>query len=118
MKLNSVTVSCPDTHRLAEFYAAITGGGVTLEHPSLATVISPGGCIDQGVGLPAAGVLGPQAVGLIHLDFLVDALAENEALALQAGATKFEEQPNVEHCLMLADPAGDPSCLTTFDELG
>ena len=120
IKLSSVTVNCPDTHQLAEFYATITGGEVTFEHPSWATVMSPGGRIDlQRVSdyVPPEWP-GPQAVGLIHLDFLVDDLAENEALVLQAGATKFEEQPNVEHCLVFADPAGHPFCLTTVDELG
>ena len=27
-------------------------------------------------------------------------------------------QPDAEHCLVFADPAGHPLCLTTVDELG
>ncbi len=37
---------------------------------------------------------------------------------LSAGATRFTFQPNAEHCLVFADPAGHPFCLTTVDELG
>jgi hypothetical protein len=37
---------------------------------------------------------------------------------LQAGAVRFEFQPNAAHCLVFADPAGHPFCLTTLDELG
>ena len=118
MKLSSVTVNCPDNHQLAEFYATITGGDVTFEHPSWATVMSPGGRIDLQRVSDYVPPEWPQAVGLIHLDFLVDDLAENEALVLQAGATRLEEQPNVEHCLMLTDPARHPFCLTTVEELG
>ena len=121
IKLSSVTVNCPDTHQLAEFYATITGGEVTFQQPSWATVMSPGGPHrpPEGVGLRAAGVAWS---GSRRTDssrpLLVDDLAETEVLVLQAGATKFEEQPNVEHCLVFADPAGHPFCLTTVDELG
>ena len=45
-------------------------------------------------------------------------LVENEAVVLHAGATKFEGQPNVNHCLILAEPAGHLFCLTTVGELG
>jgi hypothetical protein len=36
---------------------------------------------------------------------------------LSCGATKFDVQPNSEHCLVFADPVGHPFCLTTIDEL-
>ena len=51
----------------------------------------------------------------LHLDFLVDDLAATEARVLAAGATKYPEQPNAEHCLVFADPVGHPFCLTMWD---
>jgi hypothetical protein len=34
-----------------------------------------------------------------------------------AGATRYDTQPNAEHCLVFADPAGHPFCLTTWDDI-
>ena len=55
---------------------------------------------------------------MIHLDFLVDDLAAAEARVLEAGARKYDFQPNAGHCLVFADPVGHPFCLTTLDETG
>lgn len=120
IRLSSVTVNCPDATKLAGFYAHITGGEVTFSHPSWATMIGPGGRIDfQTVD----DYQRPRWPGLegsanLHLDFLVDDLTATEERVLRAGATKFEEQPNPEHCLVFADPDGHPFCLTTIDEIG
>lgn len=118
IKLSSVTVNCPDVATLATFYADITGGEVTFTHPSWATVQSAGGRIDfQTVAdyLPPAW---PETSGLVHLDFLVADLQEAATRVLAAGARRLDEQPNEEHCLVFADPAGHPFCLTTLDEIG
>jgi len=53
----------------------------------------------------------------MHLDFFVDDLTATEARVLAAGATKYDFQPNAEHCVVFADPAGHPFCLSTWDEL-
>lgn len=119
IRLSSVTVNCPDADQLAKFYAKITGGDVTFSHPDWATVTCPGGRIDfQTVSdyVPPEWP-GRAAVALIHLDFFVDDLAVTAAVVLRAGATRLEEQPNFEHCLVFADPAAHPFCLTTIDEL-
>lgn len=119
IRLSSVTVNCPDADQLATFYAEITGGEVTYSHPAWATVVCPGGRIDfQTVPdyVPPEWP-GPAAVALIHLDFFVDDLVATETLVLRAGATRFEEQPNIAHCLVFADPVGHPFCLTTIDEI-
>lgn len=34
---------------------------------------------------------------------------------LAAGATRCEFQPNAEHCIVYADPAGHPFCLSLWD---
>ena len=52
------------------------------------------------------------------MDFYVDDLAATEARVVAAGATKFEFQPNADHCLVFADPAGHPFCLTTWEDVG
>lgn len=118
--LSSVTLNCPDAAALARFYAEITGGEVTFTHTAWATVQGAGGRIDfQTVSdFTAPSWPGPDSGALIHLDFLVDDLVAAEGRVLRAGATKFGEQPNVEHCLVFADPAGHPFCLTTIDEIG
>ena len=60
----------------------------------------------------------PADPSLLHLDFLVDDLAAAAARVEAEGATRYDEQPNADHCLVFADPAGHPFCLTTVDELG
>ena len=52
-----------------------------------------------------------------HLDFFVDDLAAAGARVVAAGATRYDTQPNAEHCLVFADPAGHPFCLTTWDNI-
>ncbi len=120
IRLSSVAVNCPDATALAGFYADITGGKVTFSHPAWATMVGPGGRIDfQTVSdyrRPSWPTPGGSAS--VHLDFLVDDLAAAEERVLRAGATKFDEQPNAEHCLVFADPEGHPFCLTTVDEIG
>ena len=53
----------------------------------------------------------------MHLDFFVEDLAAADARVLAAGARKYDEQPNADHCLVYADPAGHPFCLTTWDDV-
>ena len=48
----------------------------------------------------------------------VDDLAAAEARVLAAGATRYDFQPNADHCLVYADPAGHPFYLTTWDDVG
>ncbi len=120
IKLGSVTVNCPDAGALAGFYAQITGGEVTFSNAEWATVVSPGGRIDlQTVeDYEAPQWPGRLGRGLLHLDFLVDDLVATEQRVLEAGAVKMDFQPNSDHCLVFADPAGHPFCLTTLDEIG
>ena len=41
-----------------------------------------------------------------------------DAAELAAGATRYQFQPNSGHCLVFADPAGHPFCLTTLEDMG
>ena len=117
--LGSVAIDCSDARALAGFYAAITGGEVTLAIDAWATVEGPGGRIDfqtvEGYVAPTwpRGAVPQQ----MHLDFVVDDLAEAGARVVAAGATRYDEQPNADHCVVYADPAGHPFCLTTWADV-
>ena len=117
IRLTSVTVNCPDARALAAFYADILGGVVTSADPVWATVTGPAGRIDFQSSPDHRPPTWPEPTTPIqmHLDFLVDDLQATEARVLAAGATKYEHQPNDDHCLVFADPAGHPFCLSTWD---
>jgi hypothetical protein len=119
IKLSSVAINCPNAAVLAAFYADITGGQVTYVDPVSATVNGPGGRIDFQTVSDYVPPTWPEATSpmQMHLDFVVDELAATEARVLAAGATKYGFQPNSDHCLVFADPAGHPFCLSTWDEL-
>ena len=119
IKLSSVALDCPDAGKLAAFYADITGGNVTFLHEAWATVNGPGGRIDfQTVpGYMPPTWPDPTSSTQMHLDFYVDDLDAAEARVLTAGATKYDFQPNDDHCYVYADPAGHPFCLSTWNDV-
>ncbi len=118
IKLSSVTVNCPNAVDLARFYASITDGDVTFQHPSWATMINEGGRIDFQTVENFVPSPWPTTPGMVHLDFLVDDLTAASARVERAGAVRMEYQPNEQHCLVFSDPVGNPFCLTTLDEIG
>jgi hypothetical protein len=116
IRLSGVTLNAPDAIGLARFYASITGG-TAQGNTHWATVTGPGGDIGfQQVRdfRPPVWPDGPVPMQM-HLDFFVDDLAATEARVLAAGATRFDYQPNSDHCFVYADPAGHPFCLSTWD---
>ena len=119
IRLGSVAVNCPDAPALAAFYAEITGGSIIFEVPAWATVDGPGGRMDfQTVADHVPPTWPDPTVPVqMHLDLIVDDLAATEARVLAAGATRYDDQPNAEHCLVFADPAGHPFCLSTWDDI-
>ena len=60
----------------------------------------------------------PEDPSLVHIDFFVDDLEEAGVRAVRSGARRFDHQPNAAHCLVFADPAGHPFCLSLMDEVG
>jgi hypothetical protein len=118
--LSSAALDCPDARQLAAFYADITGGRVTFADDAWATVDGPGGRIDFQTVPAYTPPAWPDPTSSIqmHLDFYVEDLAATEARVLAAGATKFEFQPNADHCLVFADPVGHPFCLSTWGDVG
>jgi catechol-2,3-dioxygenase len=119
IRLSSVALDCPDAGKLAAFYAEITGGEVTYLDEAWATVKGPGGRIDfqTAPGYQPPSWPDPASAMQMHLDFHVDDLHAAEARVLAAGATRYEVQPNADHCLVFADPAGHPFCLSTWDDV-
>jgi Glyoxalase-like domain len=119
IKLSSVTLDCPNAGDLAAFYADITGGKVTFLNDAWATVNSPGGRIEFQTAPEYTPPTWPDPTSSmqIHLDFYVDDLDAAEARVLVAGATRYDVQPNDDHCYVFADPAGHPFCLTTWDDV-
>jgi hypothetical protein len=119
IKLSSVTLDCPNAGNLATFYADITGGKVTFLLEAWATVNGPGGRIDfqTAPGYKPPTWPDPTSSIQMHLDFHVDDLEAAEARVLAAGATKYDFQPNDDHCYVYADPAGHPFCLSTWDDV-
>ncbi len=79
-RLSTVEIDTPGAAELAACYADITGGQATFADRAWATVNGPGGRIDD--------------------------LAATEARVLAAGATRYEFQPNTDHCIVLRRPPG------------
>ena len=106
IKLSSVTLDCPNAGDLAAFYADITGGKVTFLNDAWATVHSPGGRIEFQTAPEYTPPTWPDPTSSmqIHLDFYVDDLDVAEARVLAAGATKYDFQPNDDHCYVLPTP--------------
>lgn len=116
IKFSGVTVNAPDALALANFYAEITRGVAKgSEHWAMTT--GPDGSIgfQQVADFRAPQWPEGDVPMQMHLEFFVDDLAATEARVLAAGATKFDHQPNSDHCFVYADPAGHPFCLTTWD---
>lgn len=116
IRLSGVTVNAPDAIVLARFYAEITGGAAK-GNSHWATVTGP----HADIGFQQVEDFRPPVwpVGAVpmqlHLDFFVDDLPATEARVLAAGATRFDFQPNSDHCFVYADPVGHPFCLSTWD---
>jgi hypothetical protein len=116
IRLSGVTVNAPDAIALAGFYATITGG-MARGDAHWAAVTGPNGSVAfQQVEdfRPPEWPEGERAAQM-HLDFFVDDLAATEAKVLAAGATRFDFQPNSDHCFVYADPVGHAFCLSTWD---
>ncbi|MCC2333823.1 VOC family protein [Cellulomonas wangsupingiae] len=116
VRLGAVTLNAPDALALARFYADITGGRAEGA-AQWAHVVGPGGEIGfQRVAdfRPPTWPDGDVPMHM-HLDLHVQDLAAAEARVLAAGATRMDTQPNADHCLVYADPAGHLFCLTLWD---
>ena len=81
IKYGGVTLDCPQAGELAAFYAAITGGEVTVAGASWAMVTCPGGsdiCFQSAPGYVPPRWPDPASPLQMHLDFDVDDLDATE----------------------------------------
>jgi catechol 2,3-dioxygenase-like lactoylglutathione lyase family enzyme len=116
IRLSGTTVNAPDAIALARFYADITGGTAKgAEHWAL--VQGPNGAIgfQQVDDHRPPTWPGGEVPMQLHLEFYVDDLDATEARVLAAGAVRLEHQPNDDHCIVYADPAGHPFCLSMWE---
>ena len=119
IRLDGTTVNAPNALALAQFYAVITGG-VAVGNAHWAAVAGENGSIAfqhvedfRPPTWPTSEA--SEAPMQMHLDFFVDDLDATGARVVAAGAKLLEYQPNSDHCLVYADPADHPFCLSTWD---
>ncbi|MEU6343161.1 VOC family protein [Streptomyces sp. NPDC046977] len=115
MRLTAVTLDCADPEALAAFYQRATGLAL---HPDsdgdFAGLTREDGFFlgfQRVDGYRAPDWPGQAVPQQAHFDFAVDDLDEAEALLLESGATKPQQQPGGDKWRVLLDPAGHPFCL-------
>ncbi|MEU8611121.1 VOC family protein [Actinoplanes sp. NPDC048791] len=108
-RLHHVIVDCPEPLALATFYSALLGLPVTYHDDDFAVVASSdrasGLGFQRAPGNPAPTWPDPATPQQVHLDVMVDDVAEASAAVLALGATALPGAG------VFADPAGHPFCL-------
>jgi catechol 2,3-dioxygenase-like lactoylglutathione lyase family enzyme len=110
-RLHHVILDCPDPRALAEFYAALLGQPVTYDSPDFVVVAAD--ATSSGLAFQLAPDHrpptwpDPSVPQQIHLDVMVEDVAEAEPFVLGLGATRLAGDG------VFADPAGHPFCLIT-----
>jgi catechol 2,3-dioxygenase-like lactoylglutathione lyase family enzyme len=115
-RLCAVTIDCSDPEQLALFYQQFLGGTLFSSNNDFVVLST-----DTGVRLDFQRVPNDQplpwpdhaAPRRLHLDFMVDDLAEAEIYLLGLGAALADSQPGGQRFRVLLDPAGHPFCLAT-----
>lgn len=117
-QLIATVVDCPDPRRLAAFYQALTGWGVTYENDDEVVAIGPGDrrlpdiSFQRVDGYVAPKWPGQGAPQQFHLDFYTDDdLDTAQAAAQVLGAVPAEHQPSPDRWRVMIDPVGHPFCL-------
>jgi len=115
-RLHHLVIDCPDPRRLAEFWSAVLGQDVTYADDDFVVVARS----DRHSGLafqrapdhqaPDRG--DPARPQQMHLDVMVDDVAEAHARVLALGARRLTTAaPGAGEGDVYADPAGHPFCL-------
>ena len=107
-----VTVDCPDSHALAEFWSALLGDPITYDADGMAMLGGAKPVLFQQVDdYNAPAWPDPDRPQQLHLDLLVRDLDVGEASVLALGATRLPG--GGERFRVFADPAGHPFCLVS-----
>jgi catechol 2,3-dioxygenase-like lactoylglutathione lyase family enzyme len=116
MTLTGTVLDAPDARALAAFYHRLLGWAIVREEPDWVKLSAPQGGAALAFQTETAYVTPTWPAGpgdqqmMMHLDIQVDDLDAAGALALEAGATLAEYQPQDDVRVFL-DPAGHPFCL-------
>lgn len=107
-----VTVDCPDSHALAEFWSALLGDPITYDADGMAMLGGDKPVLFQQVdGYNAPAWPDPQRPQQLHFDLLVRDLGAGETAAFELGASRLPG--GGESFRVFADPAGHPFCLVS-----
>ncbi len=115
-RLTSTVLDAPDPKELALFYQRLLGWPIAADEPDWVTLRpddgTPGLSFQREERLaPPTWPAGPGDQQMqLHLDIEVDDLAGAVQVAVEAGATVAEFQPQ-DDVRVLLDPAGHPFCL-------
>jgi catechol 2,3-dioxygenase-like lactoylglutathione lyase family enzyme len=112
----ATTLDAPDADALASFYEKVLGWQRVTDKPTYVGLRPPTGgpglCFQTEPNYVAP--VWPSEPGaqlmMSHLEIGVDDLDAAQALAIDAGATLADYQPQ-EHVRVMLDPAGHPFCL-------
>lgn len=121
IKLRTVVVDCKDAQVTSAFYSKLLGWEITAREPDWVLMRDPSG----GTGLSFqteedyVRPVWPEEPGkptkMLHLDFLVEDLAQAEKHALACGAVRSPVQ-FLQGVTVFFDPDGHPFCL--FEDPG
>ncbi|MBK5248835.1 MAG: VOC family protein [Actinomycetales bacterium] len=116
MRLVSTVIGAPDPRVLAAFYQRLIGWPIGTDEPDWVTLRPADGSAGLSFQLETEHVRPTWPAGpgdqqmMAHLDIVVGDLEAAGALALSAGATLADFQPQ-EDVRVYLDPAGHPFCL-------
>lgn len=116
LRLGSVSMDCSDPHEMASFYSKLLQVEVAYDVETFAAVkleniwLSFQKVADYKPPTWPYSTVSQQ----LHLDFAVEDLVIAEKVAIEAGATKMNDQPSPERWLVFSDPSGHPFCLSTL----
>jgi catechol 2,3-dioxygenase-like lactoylglutathione lyase family enzyme len=116
LSFTTVNIGSPEPLSLARFYQQLLGWKITEADPTWVKLVPPDGGVGLAFQFEDAFVRPTWPAGpgdqqmMMHLEIQVDDLASSVELAVAAGATvaQFQPQDDVRVCL---DPHGHPFCL-------
>lgn len=110
-RLHHVVLDCPDPAALARFYSALLGQPVTYTSDDFVVVArddtTSGLAFQLAPDHRAPTWPDPTVPQQVHLDVMVESVADATPAVLALGATKLDGEG------VFADPAGHPFCLIT-----